>query len=671
MAVCRKRQQYLTVMRMIQIYKNGNAEMGIRLKANMQNILTKMNQRKKACLSPKHPFFLQKKEFKQMYGAGVFMHAGLNDGVNTLNNFELERLLSIGLGLDHADMAVVIRYVREERQSGEKSTHDTQIHGGSRDSVSRRVVEFLLRELREPASRYIFLLDLFNVSMEDEGLNDKQLESIEAYAALLLVRRERLELLRAFITSARQSDVEKCRQLYQEMERLDMGLSLQDIRYYIPDLSYMVVIGQRKMEMQKQLTVVDNCEIHENLVLYEGMSLTLDHATLRIYGSITLMGGELNILGSHIIRKNKQELSGIYVKRDASLMIYQSEFECRHQGMAVKQEAGELRVVGSRFSQTTKGAAIRFWGRKLVVENCTFSDCYTPEDGGALYITGGEGSISGCSFNDCEARRGGAVCCHGDVEITNCRFTRCRVEEYASAVYGTEMLQDKIKGLTVEECMPFAPAIVQYIGAKGPLVINEEFTLGLSSIFDGEVIIEENGTLTGENLVLIINTPVVCRGKLRLKKVSIEAGYVQNGDLFVLPYAKECVLEQVELDGACRAGGIRATGTRVRASKCVFRNTSGGRAIYDAYMPSLNACVFNFCQDGAVLCQGGTIEKCMFINCRSVSGAGIIMQGRNGNIEGCTFRRCVAEYHGGAVLKKGGHQITNCGYEECKPEAVF
>lgn len=614
----------------------------------MQDILTKMNHRKKMWMSPKHPFYMQKKEFKQMYGAGIFIHAGLNKTVNTLNNFELERLLTVGLGLDNKDMATVIRYARDEKA----------------------VVEFLIRELREPVSRYLYLLDMLSVSMRSTELSDKEVEAVEAYADMFQVKQEKLELLVEFASYAYQGDAAQCEILYEKMKKLNMGFSLQNIRYYITELSYAVVIDQRQLELEKEIVVADNCEIHEDIVLYEGMMLTFDHTTVRVYGNISLMGGELRILHSRIIKKNESHRSCIHVKRDARVYVQNSMFECRNKGMAIKQEDGMLTVLFSRFYETARGSAIRFWGKQLTITNCIFTDCYSPEDGGAVFVSGGKAGITGSSFINCEARRGGAICCHDETEIRNCSFLECKAEEYGAAVYGTTMLQDNLGDLKFEGCCPEEASVVQYLGAKGSMRIIDTIKIQVSSIIDCAIVVEETGTLLVENAVLYVNIPIVCKGKLQMRKVHVKAGYIKDDDMLMLIRAKECTLDFVEIDGGCKCGGIHATGTRMKASRCVFRNIVSGRAVYDAYMPVITACVFNFCQDGAVLSQGGTITNCMFINCRSRSGAGIILRGRGGAVSGCTFRRCIAEYGGGGIKKTGSHRIEGCTYEDCKPSGI-
>ncbi|MDE6567632.1 MAG: hypothetical protein K2K70_07870, partial [Lachnospiraceae bacterium] len=95
-------------------------------------------------------------------------------------------------------------------------------------------------------------------------------------------------------------------------------------------------------------------------------------------------------------------------------------------------------------------------------------------------------------------------------------------------------------------------------------------------------------------------------------------------------------------------------------------------AIYNAYAPDIQDSIFNFCQGGAVYTQGGTLKRCVFINCREKNGAGIRMYGNTpGLVEQCNFKRCVADSRGGAVDRGIGHKVRSCLFEDCQPDNVY
>ena len=121
-------------------------------------------------------------------------------------------------------------------------------------------------------------------------------------------------------------------------------------------------------------------------------------------------GGELIIEDSKVIRKGDSHRACFNMKSVYSrILIDRSEMDCRNLGMLVRAEAGNLLIRDSLIYQTTRGAAIRFWGNAVKIVNTTFYNCYSPEDGGAIMIRTPEGEVTKCRFRNCEARRGGAV----------------------------------------------------------------------------------------------------------------------------------------------------------------------------------------------------------------------------------------------------------------------
>ena len=116
-------------------------EKGMRIVDN----LTKFNQKKKLLMTPKHPLYEKSKEYRMLYGAVVFMQAELNFLVNPLNNFEMQRLLSAGFKLQPENMAEVLRLSKDKGE----------------------VIDNLLEEFSTERERYLIMLDLANVSLQE------------------------------------------------------------------------------------------------------------------------------------------------------------------------------------------------------------------------------------------------------------------------------------------------------------------------------------------------------------------------------------------------------------------------------------------------------------------------------------------------------------------------
>lgn len=611
--------------------------------------LTKLIQKKKLWMTPKHSLYTKSDQYKVMYGAAVFMQAELNCMVTPLSNFELERLLSSGFQLVGDNLAKVLQYSKKRQE----------------------VLEYLQQELQTKRERYLLLLDILNVSYREGELSEREKESIHTMAKVFQVSGEETILLMEFIKAANEENVPLCREILHRMHLNQMDLSPLDLKYYITRLWETMDCTNEMLQEQKIVRIVDRCRISQDIVLHKGMKLILDHAEVRVYGNILLDGGELQIEDSKVIRKGDAHRACINIKSVYStVVIKNSQLDCRNMGMLVRAEAGKLEVVNCTISHTTKGAAIRFWGNEILVDRTTFSDCYSPEDGGAIMIRTPNGVVKNCRFVRCEAQRGGALFAVEGNQIHHCEFYRCCVAEFGAAIFYHGLVRANVHHLGYRECCPEGAETVQYISRMGVFQITGEYRIMVSTILDCPLIIESQGNLSVENANVYLNYPIRCRGNLQMKNVKIASHYLKDSDMIILEHSKGCRIHHCEFNGRGKTGGIYASGCRITISKSLFRNMSGGRAIYDAFAPEIRECIFNFCQNGAIWSQNGNIKRCVFVNCRGKSGGGVMMYGNRGTIEACSFRRCVAEYSGGGIDKTLGTQIIKCSYEGCKPSDV-
>lgn len=610
------------------------------------DIVTKFNYRRKIFLTPEHPFCSYSDEFKMQYTSAIIMQAGLNKKVKPLNNFELERLMKYGLKMNPVDIAWSLRNSKEY------------------DSVC----EYMLKNLNTGKEKIIFLMDLLNVSVTDGEISKEEIFFSRKYADKLEVSVHIFEMITSFIQCIANENDKECFELARIIQNLYPEIELIDLKYFALQIYESEECTQRVLNEKKQLRITDRCQIYEDIVLKSGMKLVFDHAIVRIYGNILLDGGTLEIINSKIIRKSDSHRACINVKNDYSkVTIEHCEVDCRNYGMFIRSEAGAVSMKTSTIYNTTRGAAIRFWGRKISLEQCYFGSCYSPEDGGAVMIRGGNGIISECRFVDCEARRGGAVYMTESTKLSKCHFTNCNVAEYGAAVFCSGISTFDNNELEFVACHPTGAEFVQVISKRGEFRVSDNMNINKSTIIDCPVYIETTGSLNVFNAYLYLNSPIRCAGKIHLKHTRVICNYLEKSDMLYLENAKSCEIDHCEFDGSLRAGGINVKGTKLVVNNSLFRNTYGGRAIFNAYRPIIKECIFNFCQDGAIYSQGGEIEKCVFVNCRAKSGAGIFMYTNKGMIKQCNFKRCIAESGGGAIDRQVGQHIEKCLFEECRP----
>ncbi len=611
--------------------------------------LTKFNMRRKLAMTPEHPLCTKPKDFKIMYGASLILQAQVDQDVSPLNNFELERLLKSGFKLDSADIAWAIRTARN----------------------SGTVIDYLLDSFNSDVEKFFLMMDLINISISDGNISDKSKESIEYFAKTFSVQKQKLNVLWRFVEYAYDENIEECQNFAGIIKEMAPSLEISDLKYYIMQLNEDVEFTQKTLDEKKNFRLIDRCNIYDDIVLSKGMSLVIDHAIVRIYGNISLQGGELVIRNSKIVRKSDSHRACINLHTfDSKATVEAVEADCRSMGMFIRAEEGVVAVRDCTICNTTRGAAIRFWGRELNVANSKFSNCYSPEDGGAIMMRGGKADIRGCSFDDCEAKRGGAIYAIEGTNISECMFRRCNVAEYGAVLFYSGVVNRNVRQLKYSDCHPTGAEIVQHIAPGREIVIDREYKIVASTILDCPITISSKGKITAENANIYLNYPIRCMGSLTMKNVRVACSYLDSGDMIYLENAKECTISHCEFDGMLKTGGLNVLGSRINVTKSLFRNMSGGRAVYNAFHPEISDCIFNFCQDGAIRSQGGNIERCIFVNCRAKSGAGIQMYGSRGNIDMCIFRRCVTERGGGAIDRIVGTKINKCVFEGCRPTDV-
>ncbi len=611
------------------------------------DLLKRLQNKKKMWVTPKHPLYFQSIEYKIIYSAGVFMHAGLHKNVNALNNFELERLLSKGFVLDAKEKTIIIRMAQDEK----------------------KIVDSIMRILKTPLEKELFLMDLISVSMGSDKMSIEERESIDLFAELLSVSEYKKRLLEQFIIYAFLHDKARAMKTVSAMERAGMAVTMAELKYYMTDLDYVKKAENRMFNEENILHLVDQCVIKEDLVVKQGQTLLISNAQIDMYGTILLDGGIVRIQGSRFDKKSKNCNPMIQVKNYSELDIVDSEFLCRNCCSAICQENGQLFLKDSVIKETL-GGAISFDGRKIQIDHVVFESCFSNGNGGAVYLGNGIGQIKNCGFVDCQGKRGGAIYGKSGIKIINCNFNFCKAVEYGGSIFYDGEIGESIIQCNSVQCYPKGEEIIQHLNEPELKIIKEEYRIGWSTLLEQPIIVEEAGILVMEDSFVYLNQPIKCKGFLKISNCKVRGLEIAGRDMFVLERAKGAELLQSDFDGSLKYGIFYAEGTRLRMDGCVVRNTGDGRGIFNMYASIVENSVFSFCQKGGIYCQGSRIRNCHFVNCRGKSGAGVLAYGGNTVIEDCSFVRCITTYSGGGIDATGRNIVKNCTFEECKPDNI-
>lgn len=279
------------------------------------DILTKFNMRRKLWMTPEHPLCTMPKDFKVIYCAAIILQAQVDKSIAPLNNFELERLIKAGLKLESSDIAWAMRK--------------------SRDNAT--VVDYLLDHLTTVKDIAFLVMDLINVSIHDGNIAEDSKKSIELFARLFGVSRDKMSLLQRFVEYAYEENVEECQRFAAILEEKIKGLEISDLKYYIMQITETTEFTQKILNEKKYFRLIDKCNIYEDIVLKNGMSLVIDNAVIRIFGNIALEGGSLVITNSKIVRKSGNHRACINLHNaGSSAELSFVEADCRNYGMFIR-----------------------------------------------------------------------------------------------------------------------------------------------------------------------------------------------------------------------------------------------------------------------------------------------------------------------------------------------
>lgn len=616
----------------------------------LEDTLTKFNNRKRLWMSARHPFYEKNLQFKMWYAAAMMMQAKRVPQGNALENHELQRLLYPGLGFTEQSIGEVIRCSMQENE----------------------IIEVICEQMQGTKRKAVFLMDLLNVSYVNGQITQEAREWVDLWMHLLGCYEPSYSLLQKYIVAVKEGLQEKTMCLIADIQR-DFALTEKELNYY------QRTIHKRQIHASDFLStgslyVTEQCDIVEDLVLKKGMRLSLEHARVNLYGNISLEGGEFEMLDSSLIRMSSSHRAAVNIHHIESVVkVENCTIDCRNKGMFLRAENGKSVIQNTTIMNTIRGAAVRFWGQKLLIKGSKFLHCYSADNGGAIMGRGGQIRIDQCHFFDCEAQKGGAVYAVSGTKIRCCTFVQCIVGEYGGAVYYDGVIGNNITDSSYEKCYPYGTEVIQHLQVggeipKGGIRISDRWKSSWSTILDCPLEIESRGSVQLLGGIWYLHYPIECHGMMQCENTKFYCGNLERQDMIRFDHAKNSRIKGCVFDGMLRAGAISAVGTRLQVTDSVFCNTQGGRAVYDAYASEFRDCVFNFCQDGALYLQGGTVIGCKFVNCRAQNGAGIQMYGSlSGEITGCSFWRCVAEYRAGAIDKGIGHRIRQCEYQDCQP----
>ena len=276
-----------------------------------------------------------------------------------------------------------------------------------------------------------------------------------------------------------------------------------------------------------------------------------------------------------------------------------------------------------------------------VLSNCSFINCSSWEDGGAVGWQGNKGTILDCSFINCQATNGGGAIywCSDDGIISNCSFINCYSDGWGGGGAITFMNSNdcNLSGCSFTNCSSW------YFGGA----VNWDKTSSYTSDSSSNNIISDCS---------FVNCSVLNAG----------GAVFWHGDNGIIAGSS------FDSCSANHGGAVYWEGDNGIIDNCRFVND---HAVYTQYDYDYYTTI-----GGAIVWSevntNGVTSNCSFVNCSSLRGGGAIHwssptypNNDSSVMYGCSFENCSADLNGGAVYwSRDDGYVVESEFKNCRAE---
>ena len=302
--------------------------------------------------------------------------------------------------------------------------------------------------------------------------------------------------------------------------------------------------------------------------------------------------------------------------------------------------------------------AIYWEGRGANLINCTFTNSYSDNNGGAVYLAESYGNVNGCNFiNSSSGGYGGAIYLGGNsltsiTSITNCNFINSFSLNGGGAIGGNDRVN--ISGCNFTSCIAsWSGGAIYFVYTM--INFSDCNFVNCSSMVGGAIYLNyTTGEIIGCNFTN--SSSVITAGAI----------YWNTTDGWIISDGKVIGCNFINSSSGGYGGAIYLTGANASVSDCNFTNSNStyGGVIYCNSTGSVSDCTFTntLAEDGgAIYWKGsdGIIVGCNFTNSNASSGGAIYLYGTAITLD-CDFINTTAKY-GGAIYSYN----TDCSISTC------
>lgn len=381
-------------------------------------------------------------------------------------------------------------------------------------------------------------------------------------------------------------------------------------------------------DLNSSLSGQSNVKLNKSYIYTPGIDdgFSGDFSGILLDDTITIDGDGHTIDGGNAVRA--------FVVKEHNVIFKNINFKNCHAiylgGGALWWEYGDNgTVINCTFdncSSGTDGGAVSMASLNGNMEDCTFHNCYSTGGGGAIKFASRNGTVMNCKFDDCytKSSSGAIDWAASNGVLKNCNFTNCSASAYSSSndgVIGWSGENGTVDRCNFNSCSSGNGGVIGWTSGNG-VVKNSNFKNCIASSNGGAIY------WSGKNAT------------------------VDN-----------CCFENCEAKGFGSGGAITwltaGSITNCKFTKCSSENYAG--AIYWGAFSNgeINNCEFSECSardyGGAIYIysDNNVVTDCRFTKCSAKDGGAIYVHGSGNDIAKSSFQSCSASHYGGGIYYEG------------------
>lgn len=400
-------------------------------------MLDYLQQKEQTIKQLSHPFVHSSELFRKTYCFGIgILCLGHMNAIEELESFFYLLLSKLGLPASCRDLIIPdINHNLDYRMDTVLQTLDTK------------------------EKQYGFVIDLYLASHHARLSLPYCQEIILGFEQAFHFSGKERDFFSFFMDCARNAQPENAQTSYQLFAKEGHVIPYNLLKYAFPALDLLESYEGLFLTHGEHFIIDKNCQIHGDITISNGSSLTLLDASITMDGAITIKNGFLDILRTEIHVTDCHKDFFLTCLNSAGLCANQLLLHGNGNSGLLSMNEGSLSLQDCTFMDSSRQPALSFSGHTLTVSDCLFQNC---QKGGIVLSGRSNANISQSAFQDCVSDYGGAISADSlcDITITRNHFLNCHARYLGSCIYFKhKKYGQKASNNTLFCCQPEAAAI--------------------------------------------------------------------------------------------------------------------------------------------------------------------------------------------------------------------